>query len=108
MFKEGLHEMKMWFQAEAIPADLTTPSDPTESHEKQPRLSSTAQLLPTFAQGKETQCSWLQEEDWKTQRFDQENVHILKASREALAVGIWTNFLTLVCLSFLISEMELY
>lgn len=45
-------------------------------------------------------------EDWKTQHFKHENVLVLKASREALAVRIWTHFLTFLCASFLISEMD--
>lgn len=47
----------------------------------------------TYTQ-KETRYVRLQEEDWKTQHFKHEEVPILKASREALAVRIWTHFLT--------------
>lgn len=91
--------MKMLFQVEAMPIDPTTLSYSLASRKKQRYTVLVSRSLPAFAQGKQTPFSWLQEGDWKTQHSEHENVHILRASREVLAVRIWTNLLTLLSLS---------
>lgn len=66
----SLNNAKMLFQAKDTPVDLTTLFDSTESHKKQLCLVFISDLLPTFAQGRQTLCSWLQEKKWKFNNFN--------------------------------------
>lgn len=84
---------------------MTAPSDSTEAH-KNNSTQFYGSFIPHLYSEQIDMIHLAAGGRLETQHFKHENVPILKASREALAVRIWTHFLTFLCVSFLISEMD--